>query len=287
MLRHYGYILASIFILIGCSPPTPSPEKPKQQTTVESEFKPPMGPWGLPYRVGNLGGKPVNLDGQLARYINYEVCPVWVWDKAEPECKKKQKRTYDSVIESFSFEMRYTDGLLMVRYYKAPQYSEEQYNAERNLIDSPWVTVGVNAGKMYVKDGDMDALLQRTLDEKPSQGVSSGLNYIYVYVSADESYYGLKKYVPHPEWISKYGYEKTTNLYVYQDDNPHHTTMIRCSNHPQPKRSCKMHFVVGSEMKVLVDALFRRKHLKDWQLIQEQARKVVLGFVVQPQDKSN
>lgn len=284
MLRHYSYIFASMFILMGCSPPMPSPENKKQQTTAELEFQPPMGPWGLPYRVGNLGGKPVNLDGQIVNYLDYEICPVWVWDKAEPECKKKQKRTYDSVIESFSFEMRYTDGLLLIQYYKAPQYSRKQHNAEKNLVDSPWVTVGVNAGKRYVKDGDMDAFLKRVLDKEPIPHASSGLSYINIYIPTEEYYFGLKKYVPHPAWVSQSSYKNTEDVYIYQDNDMQNTTIIRCSNHPQPKRSCKMLFVMGEEMNVSVDVLFRRSHLQDWKQMQQKARKAILGFVVQTQD---
>lgn len=33
-----------------------------------SDFIPPMGPYGLPYRVGNLGGKPVNLSEGVSKY---------------------------------------------------------------------------------------------------------------------------------------------------------------------------------------------------------------------------
>lgn len=48
-----------------------------------------MGPYGLPYRVGNLGGKPVNLSEGVS--ADYELCPVWEWSKAESECKPRPK----------------------------------------------------------------------------------------------------------------------------------------------------------------------------------------------------
>lgn len=40
-----------------------------------AEFKRPMGPHGLPYRVGNLGGKAVLL-GEDAIFLEYEDSPV-------------------------------------------------------------------------------------------------------------------------------------------------------------------------------------------------------------------
>lgn len=47
--------------------------------------------------------------------------------------------------------------------------------------DTPWVNVFAYAGNRYVKDGDMRALLDRIINNKPLTSPSGGLNYIRVY----------------------------------------------------------------------------------------------------------
>lgn len=247
-----------------------------------SDFTPPMGPYGLPYRVGNLGGKPVNLSEGVS--ADYELCPVWEWSKAEPECKPRPKRNYDSVINFIAFEIRYTDETLLVTYVKAPQAKtlDKEYRIQDASPDTPWVDVFAYAGNKYVKDGDMRALLDRTVNNKPSDSQSGGLNYIRVYKKTDQLNYGLEKYIPDQKWISQYGYEDTDDLYVSVEKNKNEDiSMINCSNHPSSIQKCTLRFILEPELKVQVDASFSKKHLKDWREIQQSVKAMILSLTVQ------
>ena len=103
----------------------------------KSEFKPPLQPYGLPYRVGSLGGKPVNL-GEGVEYLEYEDYRFFSKDK------KNTKHNYSSKIVSFGFNFRYPDELFLIYYYKAPQKAYNAYKAEHFLPDNQWVDVGVD-----------------------------------------------------------------------------------------------------------------------------------------------
>ncbi|WP_162904030.1 hypothetical protein [Acinetobacter sp. WCHA55] len=245
-----------------------------------SDFTPPMGPYGLPYRVGNFGGKPVNLGEGVS--ADYELCPVWEWSKAEPECKPRPKRNYDSVINFIAFEIRYTDETLLVTYVKAPQAKtlSKEYKIQKSLPDTPWVKVFAYAGNRYVKDGDMKGLLDRTVNNKPFTSSSGRLSYREVYKKTDQLNYGLEKYIPDPKWISKYGYEETDDLYVSVEKNKNEDiSMINCSNHPLLQK-CTLKFILEPELKVHVDASFSKKHLKDWKEIQQSVKAMILSFTV-------
>ena len=97
MNRQILSLLIVTLFTTGCNQRTEGPEKP--------EFKAPMGPYGLPYRVGNLGGKPVLL-GEEASDLEYEDSPV-----LNPENRRKgykpPPRNFDSIITAFGFEMKY------------------------------------------------------------------------------------------------------------------------------------------------------------------------------------
>ncbi|WP_227542872.1 hypothetical protein [Acinetobacter chinensis] len=119
----------------------------------EPEFKAPMGPYGLPYRVGSLAGKPVNL-GEEVRWLEYEDSPLL---KSENRYKgyKPPPRNYKSVVTSFEIIMKYTTGAPLMRYYKAPQAPVKQYDAEQSDPNNKWIYIGVNAGVRYLKNTNL------------------------------------------------------------------------------------------------------------------------------------
>ena len=148
--------------------------------------------------------------------------------------------------------------------------------------DTPWVNVFAYAGNRYVKDGDMRALLDRIINNKPLTSPSGGLNYIRVYKKTDHLNYGLEKYIPDQKWISQYGYEDTDDLYVSMEKNKNEDiSMINCSNHPSSIQKCTLRFILEPELKVQVDASFSKKHLKDWREIQQSVKAMILSFTVQ------
>ena len=146
-------ITLSAFILIAC-------DSNKELET--QEFITPRDQYGARYSVGDLGGKPVNL-GREAPWVEYEDNSGFVTGKKY----KRKTRTYQSKIQAFGFDMRYTDGLVLVVYYKASPYSEKLYKKEINLPDNHWVSVSVYADKSY--NGDLSTrLINSTLEKKIS-----------------------------------------------------------------------------------------------------------------------
>ena len=275
MNRQILSLLIVTLFITGCNQQTEEPTKPK--------FKRPIGPYGLPYRVGNLGGKSVLL-GEEASDLEYEDSPV-----LNPENRRKgyepPPRNFDSIITAFGFEMKYPTGLVLVRYHKAPQDASKQYDAERDMADSQWVHVIVSAGRRYSYKSNLTAaFINSTLDTKVSSLKNIQENhYISIYIPSNKQEHGLEKHIPHPEWINFYEYKETKDLYIQKNEQGKVTTLIRCSNTDVAlTRQCSMQSIMEPTMKVLLDVQFQRVHLKDWQLIQQQSEKIIKSFIVQP-----
>ncbi|MFV5507727.1 MULTISPECIES: hypothetical protein [unclassified Acinetobacter] len=258
------------------------------------EFQTPRDQYGVRYNIGDLGGKPVHL-GREAPWVEYE-------DNVGVNTKKKYKRkvrTYESKIQAFGFEMRYTDGLVLVIYHKAPPYSEKQYKAEINLPDNQWIRATVYADQSY--NGDLTTRLRNnTLKNKDIQRKDlEQFNYKYIYLPTRDYVYALQKYVPHPQWIEEnkrliMNIGRSTSLYdikdlyVEKDETGKVMTLIKCSHSEYPKaRRCEQEFVLEPEMKARISVVFHSVHLKDWQFIQQQVQKVVLDFIVESKVQKN
>lgn len=250
----------------------------------KSEFKPPLQPYGLPYRVGSLGGKPVNL-GEGVEYLEYEDFRFFSKDK------QNMKHDYSAKIVSFGFNFRYPDKLFLVKYYKAPREAYDAYKAEHFLPDNQWVDVGVDG-----ENPDPNCPERRfkylTQFENRSKERLEEYNYMDVYIATNEIEYGLEKYTPHPRWVEKNNKLRIKNgnpqiyyiddLYVQKDKSGKILTLITCSTTDTPlARRCSQEFSMQPYMKrVSVSATFQRVHLKDWQQIQKSAIKIVKSFVV-------
>ncbi|OTG69171.1 hypothetical protein B9T25_00790 [Acinetobacter sp. ANC 4470] len=75
------------------------------------------------------------------------------------------------------------------------------------------------------------------------------------------------------------------DLYVQKDSKGKVLTLIKCEYSEYPLvRICEQKFVLEPEMKVRILAVFQSVHLQDWQFIQQQAKTVVLGFIVKPEN---
>ena len=273
MNRQILSLLIVTLFITGCNQQTEGPEKP--------EFKAPMGPYGLPYRVGNLGGKAVLL-GEEVSWLEYEDSPV-----LNPENRrtgyKPPPRNYNSIITSFGVIMKYPTGLVLVRYRKAPRDSSKQYDAEINLADHQWIDIGVKAGRRY-HNNLTAAFINSTLNSKvESRQNMKNTHYISIYIPSNKQEHGLEKHIPHPEWINFYEYKETKDLYIQKNEQGKVTTLIRCSNTDVAlARTCSMQSIMEPAMKVLLVVQFQRVHLKDWKLIQQQSEKIIKSFIVQP-----
>ncbi|BCU65309.1 hypothetical protein F941_01067 [Acinetobacter bouvetii DSM 14964 = CIP 107468] len=282
MVRKILGIGLSVLLLTACD----LNKEPETQ-----EFITPRDQYGARYSVGDLGGKPVNL-GREAPWVEYEDNTGFVTGKKY----KRQTRTHQSKIQAFGFDMRYTDGLVLVVYYKASPYSEKQYNAEINLPDNHWVSVSVYADRHY--NGDLSTrLINSTLETKiSSKKILEEFYFMHIYLPTDEYEYGLQKYVPHPEWVkqNKKLMAKNTgsnalynidDLYVEKNETGKVLTLITCGDSEYPiARKCKQEFILEPEMKARVTTIFQKVHLQDWKIIQLKAKKMMLGFIVEPKN---
>lgn len=272
-------ITLSAFILIAC-------DSNKELET--QEFITPRDQYGARYSVGDLGGKPVNL-GREAPWVEYDDNSGFVTGKKY----KRKTRTYQSKIQAFGFDVRYTDGLVLVVYYKASPYSEKLYKKEINLPDNHWVSVSVYADKSY--NGDLSTrLINSTLEKKiSSKKYLEEINFMHIYIPTDEYEYGLQKYIPHPKWVKRNKELMAINtgsnalydiddLYVEKDKGGKVLTLIKCGDSENPiARKCEQEFVLEPEMKVRISAVFQSMYLQDWKIIQLKAKKVVQGFIVE------
>lgn len=275
-------ITLSAFILIAC-------DSNKELDT--QEFITPRDQYGARYSVGDLGGKPVNL-GREAPWVEYDDNSGFVTGKKY----KRKTRTYQSKIQAFGFDVRYTDGLVLVVYYKASPYSEKLYKKEINLPDNHWVSVSVYADKSY--NGDLSTrLINSTLEKKiSSKKYLEEINFMHIYIPTDEYEYGLQKYIPHPKWVKRNKKLMAINtgsnalydiddLYVEKNEKGKVLTLIKCGDSENPiARKCEQEFVLEPEMKVRISAVFQSMYLHDWKIIQLKAKRVVQGFIVEPKN---
>lgn len=255
----------------------------EQQKNKEPEFKAPMGPYGLPYQVGNLGGKAV-LFSEEVEWLEYEDSPVLVLEHRY-KGYKAPPRDFNSVITAFSVQMTYTTGIALVRYQGAPQESYRQYKAEIDSPDNQWVNLIVNSGIRYHPDLTT-AFINSTLDnEIRSKKHMEDVHYINIFIPAHKQEFGLEKYAPHPEWVKTYGLHDTQDIYLQKDSARKVITLISCTNSVVKVRSaprCSMRWNLEPFMKVQMEAYFQRVHLKDWQLIKKNSEKLIKSFAVDP-----
>ncbi|MCR4532771.1 hypothetical protein [Acinetobacter venetianus] len=255
----------------------------EQKQNKEPEFKRPMGPYGLPYRVGNLGGKAVLL-GEEVGWLEYEDSPVLVHEHRY-KGYKAPPRDFNSVITSFGIQMKYTTGIALIIYRGAPQEAYQQYKAEINSPDNQWVSIGLNAGIRYHPDLTA-TFINSTLDNKiRSKEHMKNVKYINIYIPIGQQEFGLEKYAPHPEWVNSSGYLETQDMYIQKDSTGKIITLLECNNYIKKGLStprCKMRWNLEPFMKVQLEARFARVHLKDWQLIRKNSEKLIKSFAVDP-----
>ncbi len=217
------FVLLSTAFLCACSQlgqsGQTSQSDSRQKATAQSEepaFKRPKDQYGLKYWVGNLGGKPVKLPPTIFTVWEYDDSPdIWGGTKEEMAEYKKRPRTYDSVINSMSFDMRFTDGMFLERYYKAPQTSAEQYETEKNLWNSPWLSIQFESGQRYGA-GDMNIYWHNIMSRDKDSTIS--------YHPTGKKLYGLQEYKLNN--LPVYGIKK--DLYAYEDNQGNIVTIIYC-----------------------------------------------------------
>lgn len=196
----------------------------------------PKDKYGRPlYRIGNLGGSPVRLP-QGIEYLEYSDSPGW-----NPEAIKNynpEKRTYDSVIESFGFEFRNSD--LVIYNFR----DNDLYKAKMRDFENPetfdWIDVTIRSGKAY---GDEPEALTKSLKSRINREYTSP-DKIYERLEKEDKY-GLEVYVNpgiNPETNKPWREELiATDLFIARDEKGLVKTYISCFNANVPFPPCNHH----------------------------------------------
>ncbi|GHT96783.1 hypothetical protein FACS1894116_14380 [Betaproteobacteria bacterium] len=250
-------------------------------------FNPLAGSWVFTgnqekFVIGDLGGRPVSIPRDFARFVEYDGDPGFMKKREVPV----PKRTYQSRLRSFGYEVRYPD--MAGRSRETAQ--EKEYETIYNTM---WLRVGLSSGEDYhpreEKDDHLDGYLKMALQPR-------GENTLYVifeHQKLHETMYGLeahvpvrarysgRKFVPIDEMRKKVKNDYfDRNYYVLRREDGHIKTFINCGNGPYESANCTQKFRLRSPMRAYVDISYRRGLLPYWQEIQEKVTAQLLGFQV-------
>lgn len=254
--------LLCMILLGGCSDSTPVKNVVNVPTTFQRENN---------IIIGDLGGVAVNIPSKLIRLVEYDGDPDWgeVRQGAVPE------RTYQSKINSFGFDIRYTDGAI---YDGIGGKMSDEYDAQKNLPDSPWISVGINSGNRYYGAGGIhrmgdDRIHNDFINEHP----------IYIYEQLPEMQYGLEVYAPpgiDPETNRPWREDRyAEDVFIKRDKQGMIVTYIKCSNRNVPHPPCMHCFDLEPELGLDVYVSYSRHVLADWQQIEQVVKETIKGFI--------
>lgn len=219
--------------------------------------------------VGDLGGVPVTLPSHFANFVQYEDDPGW----GEKRKGAKPQRTHQSKLISFGYYVRFPDmaGLSTLELWK----DKASYLASK----TPWIDVGVSAGRNYSGNGALDRLTHSHV-ETPN----TILKYSnYEKLSAQE--HGLTVYAAvglDPESNKPYReHDSAEDVFVHRDKSDRVDAYISCSNRNVSAPPCRHYFSLEPHMRALVTLGYRRSLLPQWREMQDAAAKQLLSFKAQ------
>lgn len=225
--------------------------------------------------IGDLGGVPVSIPRPYANFVEYDGDPHFMEKRKEPA----PKRTYESKLASFGFEVRYPD--------MAPVTGENAAEKRKeNIHTTMWMRVGINSHSAYGGAGD-DGIERRARD------ITDPKAHRYPYKPMPEKVHGLTGYFPEGPDESKRLQQvggsdfNDKNLYFYRDGAGPVETYIECSNMAHSAAGCSQVFNLQPEMRIRVNVSYRRDLLPHWREIQNSVSKVILGFRVNPATTEN
>jgi hypothetical protein len=223
--------------------------------------------------VGDLGGMKVRIPRHCAEYVEYDGDPGFGEKRKGPP----PERTFDSKLRSFGIDIRMTD-------MKCQESSELRENRRQQFLkqESPWISIGVNAGSIYPKLGAMaiDRQARIVIDSiaKPTEFWFS--NYERLPGKAHE----LDAYVvtglnPNTGRPAK---DTEKDVYIHFTPSGLADTYISCSKPRVPRgiSTCEMSFSLEPKAKVLTNVTFHKYHLSKWREIREKTINLLTGFEV-------
>ncbi|KJV38040.1 hypothetical protein [Acinetobacter brisouii] len=218
--------------------------------------------------IGDLGGVPVNLPNHIVGLVEYDGDPSW----GEKRVGDIPERTYQSKINSFGFDIRYTDGQLLD---KNNANLKKQYDVEKLKPDNPWILVGINSGKRYYGKGSIHRLGEAEVHSKTKSPV-------YTYAKLADKQYGLEVYAPpgvdpktNMPWREN---QYAEDIFIQRNQQGEVAVFIKCSNRQVRRPPCTQYFDLEPNMHLDVYAVYSRWDLEHWQQIQSQITQAILNF---------
>ena len=221
--------------------------------------------------IGDLGGVPVDLPKSLVHLVEYDGDPAW----GKKREGSKPTRSYDSKINSFGFDVRYTDNTILDESDKGLKSAYRRDN-KSNLGDNPWVSVSVSSGDNYHGAGAPHRIGYGTIS-------ASDVHPVYTYAKLDNNQFALEVYAP-PRIDPKTGrpYREDSSardVFIQRDKTGQIITYIECINRKDvPSPPCSHNFDLEPQMGLYVSAQYSRHNLANWQQIEQVVRQQVLNF---------
>ncbi|MBH0095482.1 hypothetical protein I6E61_03680 [Psychrobacter sp. NZS113] len=219
--------------------------------------------------IGDLGGFPVDLPRNPVHLVEYDGDPAW----GKKREGKKPKRSYDSKINSFGFDVRYTDNTIFDKRNKSHKHA---YDKEQYLPNDPWVSVNVSSGDRYYGAGAIHRMGDGTLN--PSKEAGS----VHQYEQLNNDQYGLEVYAPpgiDPKTDRPYREDRyAEDVFIQRDKKGQIITYIKCSNRDVPRPPCDHRFDLEPEMALHVNVQYSRHNIADWKQIEQVVRQQILNF---------
>ena len=218
--------------------------------------------------IGDLGGLPVDLPRNIVSLVEYDGDPAW----GKKREGKKPTRSYDSKINSFGFDVRYTDNTIFDKSNKSHKHA---YDKEQYLPNDPWVSVNVSSGDRYYGAGTIHRMGDGTIS-------ASNVHPVYRYAKLDSYQYELEVYAPpgiDPNMDSPYREDRDAeDVFIQRDKKGQIITYIKCSNRDVPRPPCDHRFDLEPEMALHVNVQYSRHNLADWKQIEQVVREQILNF---------
>lgn len=218
--------------------------------------------------IGNLGDIPVDLPKSLVHLVEYDGDPAW----GKKREGSKPTRSYDSKVNSVGFDMRYTDNTI---FDESSEEIKRAYDEQKNLGDSPWISVCVSSGDRYHGVGATHRIGNGTIS-------ASNVHPTYRYAKLDNNQYGLEVYAPpgiDPKTNKRWREDSSAkDVFIQRDKKGQIITYIECSNRNVPRPPCSHNFDIEPQMGLYVNVHYSSHNLADWQQIEQVVRLQILNF---------
>jgi hypothetical protein len=219
--------------------------------------------------IGQLGGVPVMIPREFARFVEYDDDPQWMTSRkgSPPE------RSFDSGLRSFGFKIRFPDmkGL-------TEETAEEKKS--QSIFTTTWMRVGVKSNSFYGSSGD--TALEAHINNIP---LTEGRPFRYERIPGVVD--GLVGYTPLGVDLERRGIVgradmRDKNIYFHRNPKGEADAYIECSNVLHASAPCELRFNLLPTLRAHVSVGFRRELLPHWQQIRSSVAAVILGFRANP-----